>query len=353
MTVITVLECHLLLLSTSARFLAQQWVSVVIANLVMEHIEEKALTSFSHRVLFWKRYVDDVCCALPAREVTPFLLHLNSIEPSIQFTCELEKDRVLPFLDVLIHRNQNGSISTSVFHKPMHTHRYLDFTSHHPIAHKAAVIRTLQCRAMAISSSPSAVNQELSDISKVLVSNGYPTKFINRVFQRSRTSSTTGDNHTSVSSVVIPYISGFSEAVRRILATVNIRVIFRPHNTLRQQLVKIKDSTPLLQTSNVVYSIPCMTCSRVYIGQTGRLLGTRIKEHKAAVKHAKTEESAVAEHVWVDKHQMDFQSVSILAREPILRKRLTLESWFIRKSSTINREVGPLPPTYSSLAQLP
>ena len=58
-------------------------VSVVIANMVMEHVEEQALSSFPQRVLFWKRYVDDVCCALAEHEVSSFLCHLNSIEPSI------------------------------------------------------------------------------------------------------------------------------------------------------------------------------------------------------------------------------------------------------------------------------
>ena len=148
--------------------------------------------------------------------------------------------------------------------------------------------------------------------------NGYPKKFISSVYQRPRTSSPTRDHHTSDTSIVIPYISGFSEAVRCVLATVNVRVTFCPYNTLHQQLVRLKDPTPTMQTSNVVYSIPCRTCSKVYVGQTGCLLGARIQQHKSAVKHAKTEESAVVEHVWVDKHQIDFQSVTVLAREPNL-----------------------------------
>ena len=60
-----------------------------------------------------------------------------------------------------------------------------------------------------------------------------------------------------------------------------------------------------------------------------RLLKTRVDEHKAAVKYANGNVSAVA--------QIEFQSISILAYE---YKRLILESWFIRKSSTFNREAG-------------
>ena len=46
--------------------------------------------------------------------------HLNSINSHIQFTVE-EKDGCLPFLDVLLMRDTDGSVQTSVFHKKTHT----------------------------------------------------------------------------------------------------------------------------------------------------------------------------------------------------------------------------------------
>ena len=45
-------------------------VSVVVANLVMEDIESWALSSFSPSPVFWKRYIDDVCCAVKQEDVT-------------------------------------------------------------------------------------------------------------------------------------------------------------------------------------------------------------------------------------------------------------------------------------------
>ena len=84
-------------------------VSVVVTDMVMENKEQRALNSFSHTPIFWKRYVDDTCVALLPSLVGSFHQHLNSIEPSIQFTVEIENNGCLPFLDILITRDSDGS----------------------------------------------------------------------------------------------------------------------------------------------------------------------------------------------------------------------------------------------------
>ena len=276
-------------------------------------------------------------------DVSSFLRHLNGIELSIQFTCERESDDCsLPFLDIHLQRNSDGTISTKVYRKPTHTDRYLDFSSHHPLTHK---IKTLFSRAHSLSSSVANMLEEQEKVSKALESNNYPGKFVDRVYRRVPQAPVTDQrvNH----SIVIPYIRGLSEAIKRVFSPVRVRVLFRPHSTLRQQLFHVKDPTPVLQMANVVYSIPCTTCSATYIGQTGRLLSTRLDEHKAAVRLAKCDTSAVAEHIWKHQHRMDFQSTSVLVQERNLHQRCSLESWHIRKSSTINRENGSLASIYS------
>ena len=115
-------------------------VSVTVANLVMEDVEERALASCPIQPPFWKRYVDDTPTALPRDNIKQFHQHVNSIEASIQFTVEEESDGSIPFLDTKIIRHDDGSLSTTVFHKQTHTDRYLDFASHHPLTHKTAVI---------------------------------------------------------------------------------------------------------------------------------------------------------------------------------------------------------------------
>ena len=315
----------------------------------MEDIEGRALDTFSSPVKCWKRYVDDVLCVVARHDIESLLQHINNIEPSIQFTFESQSEEgCLPFLDVMLRRDEDGSISTSVYRKPTHTDKYLDFSSHHPIAHKASVVKTLFSRADTLSSSPTNISDEQERIYRALTTNHYPRSFINRVI-RKKPSILPSNRDRFVRTITIPYIRGVSEAVKRALEPAKVRVVFQPNTTLRRLLVKVKDHTPEEKKANVVYSIPCTTCPAEYIGQTGRLLETRLSEHKAAVKHAKCDVSAVADHVWNHHHQMDFSNTSVLAQENNQHQRCLLESWFIRTRTTINREVGSLLPMYSCL----
>ena len=271
-------------------------VSVTIANLVMEDVEERALATTDIPLKFWKRYVDDTCAALPASSVQQFLDHLNGVEPSIQFTVELESDGNLPFLDVLLQRDPDGSIATTVYRKATHTDRYLDFMSHHPLSHKLAVVKTLHGRAEAICSDVTTKDWETRHIRWALINNGYPRG----VLQHHATPAPTrpADDHLRGPVITLPYVRGLSEAVRRVLTPLELRVSFRPNTTLKQLLVRPKDRTPTEELAGVVYQVPCASCPASYVGHTGRCLGKRMKEHQKAVESGDCANSALAEHAW-------------------------------------------------------
>ena len=52
-------------------------VSAVIANMVMEDVEQRALATSPVKPFFWKRYVDDVISAESGNEAERLLSHLN------------------------------------------------------------------------------------------------------------------------------------------------------------------------------------------------------------------------------------------------------------------------------------
>jgi predicted GIY-YIG superfamily endonuclease len=64
----------------------------------------------------------------------------------------------------------------------------------------------------------------------------------------------------------------------------------------------------------VVYSIPCQ-CGKEYIGETGRLLITRLKEHQAALKKGDTATSKLVEHAWNLDHNFEFDRAKPIGRE--------------------------------------
>ena len=69
-------------------------VSVMVANLVMEEIEQKALSSYTSPPHFWKAHVDDTCTTLPKVSVSDFHQHLNRVNKHIQFTVEEKADAI-------------------------------------------------------------------------------------------------------------------------------------------------------------------------------------------------------------------------------------------------------------------
>ena len=86
------------------------------------------------------------------------------------------------------------------------------------------------------------------------------------------------------------------------------------------------------ETAECVYKIPCNNCEKVYIGETGRKLNTRIKEHRkdteqqtslvtqytrAAKKDSLMErhKSAVTDHSVQENHVIDWDLVKIVDRE--------------------------------------
>lgn len=102
------------------------------------------------------------------------------MEPSIRFTVEVESEGKLTVLDVLLRHDPDGCVSRTVYRKPTHTDRYLDFASHHPLAHKITVVGTLHSRAAAISSSVLGRDEETRHLRQALATYGYPKGAVQR-----------------------------------------------------------------------------------------------------------------------------------------------------------------------------
>ena len=78
-------------------------VSVVVAEIVMQNIEEQALATYTRTIALWLRYVDTFT-AVHKDGIDDFHGHLNRQNADIQFTEEIEENGKIPFLDCLVTR---------------------------------------------------------------------------------------------------------------------------------------------------------------------------------------------------------------------------------------------------------
>ena len=315
-------------------------VSAVIANLYMESFEEQAIPTSSYKPTIWKRYVDDTFTILDRGNVDDFLQHLNNQQPSIRFTMETENNNKLAFLDTAVSREPDGRLTTSVYRKPTHTDQYLAYDSHHPQSVKRGIVKCLYERAKRLVTKPSVISEKKKHLSSVLVSNGYPFSFLQKLTKTGRPNDSTKPATEFKATAVLPYVKGVSEQLRRSLQQQGVRAVFKSETTLRSHLVLPKDAVNPAKQDGVVYRIPC-ECGKVYIGETGRPMQDRIKEHDRDIRFAGTETSAVSEHAHNTGHKPLWNEVKFIDRDPHYYTRRVKEAIHIRlHPDNINRDSG-------------
>ena len=150
--------------------------SPIIANIVMQDIEEKAIKLLGFEFPFFFRYVDDIACAVPNDCVNLTLNTFNSIHPRLQFTIEIGNDDRLNFLDVTLILNKKRIIF-DWYHKPSFSGRYLNFYSQHPTCQKRGTVIGLVDRVLKLSH-PIFHSKNFSLIIEILRNNSYPMEFI-------------------------------------------------------------------------------------------------------------------------------------------------------------------------------
>ena len=96
---------------------------------------------------------------------------------------EMETNKILPYLDVLISKKEDGSIAHQVFWKKTHTERYLHANSHHFPPQKFGIITTLAKRAYRFSDIDH-LDQELEHLHQAFGMNGYDDKQINKIISK-------------------------------------------------------------------------------------------------------------------------------------------------------------------------
>ena len=114
-----------------------------------------------------------------------------------------------------------------------------------------------------------------------------------------------------------------------------------------QQFPVPKFQPSIESQTNVVYKIPCTSCSWCYIGETGRAFNTRKKEHLRNTETA-AKGSRIANQARSNNHAIDFENASVIDKGTF-RTRKTLEAWHTTVTPNADNNSCPLPGQYSIL----
>ena len=266
------------------------------------------------------------------------------MDTSIKFTMEeAGPDGSIPFLDLLITPDADGTLTTKVYRKPTHNDQYLQWDSNHTLASKYSVINTLTHRARALCSTPESIKQELEHLEKVLIGCKYPRWAIKKILQKqvhSQEKTNRKKQHPSVQKkichMVVPYSKGIGESFKNICKKIWNTGIFQGRKTIKNLLVSPKDKDNIKKKSNVIYWFRCdkIDCKEDYIGESSRTFEERYKEHLKAP-------SPIHEHQNSTGHITSVENFKIIGREDHNMARAVKEAIYIRVNNpTLNRNIG-------------
>ena len=244
--------------------------------------------------------------------VNNLALIMNNVHPNISFTVEKETDDgKLPFLDVLIHREQDH-LSFSWYHKVCWTGRFLNFHSFVPINWKRGLLRGFKYRIMRLCS-PQYVTSAVEELSNVFRMNGYPESFIAHNFTQyiPHPKSKTFNTPKKPVSICLPFLGDERSDIWRFRIKKYVestypaaRVIFY-WKTTKSFHASVKDKVDKYDLHGVVYHFSC-DCKQEYVGRTQLQLKERIKQHvpdwlvkggKSRPRSTKPPDSAITRHL--------------------------------------------------------
>jgi len=276
--------------------------------------------------------------AVPIEKIDYIVNMFNKFHPRLQFTLELGGDKI-NFLDTTIFLEKN-KIKIDWYHKPTFSGRFLNYWSQHPLSQKKGTIMGLMDRAFLLSH-PEFHRKNLESVIRILLNNDYPLNLIFNVMSDRLKSLVYGKtlkqkipqeiNETKW--FTVPYVGSFSEKFKKVIAGTKLKLAYQSLNKLNKFIKVHKDPISNSHKKNVVYKISCNDCDASYVGQTGRLLKTRISEHQNHIRRNTSTISVITNHRMHLNHEFDWNSVEILDVERIYHKRSISEMLHIKCQS--------------------
>ena len=315
--------------------------SPAYAELFIQRIEEHHVYQMIHAPRIWLRKVDDTF-TISQHAINDTLTELNTINKAVNFTAEEEINREIPFLDCVVERTADNKLKTKVFKKKTHTGQYSNFNSNQPYHVKVSTIKTLTRRAKIVCKNEEDLHKELKYIEKTMQLNDFPSNVVKRTIKESlkpnEKKKVRDDDEENMIKMYLPYEKGVSEKIAAKCKRYNVKLVNTKGKTLGNAL-KVKTNVDG-DMSGVVYKVNCKDCEKYYIGETGRTIETRMKEHKQGANGEQEKVSGLSQHLKQTNHEAEFDDVKVLFRERNFRMRKFKEALAIKehKANLLNKK---------------
>ena len=266
----------------------------------------------------------------------------------------------LPFLDLLISRNNKG-FTTTVYHKPTFSGVYSNFNSFIADKYKHCLIFTLLFRIFSIVSDFSKFHEEVNYLKNVLKKNSFPSTlvdkcikiFLNKQFSQKILKHTVPRKELFI---VLPYLimsslclrTHLQKSINSNISFCKIKVIFKSSTRLAN-FFRFKDKIPLWLRSNIVYKFACGRCNATYYGETCRHFKVRVGEQAGISpltnKRSKSKKSiAFKDHMLMCDQPVSFDDFKMLASSNSEFHLKIKENFLISRDQPIlNRNEASLP----------
>lgn len=315
-----------------------------LADLVMENLMHAVVKKLDFQPPVLKKYVDDLIVAIPLNKLKHVQDTFNSYSQHIQFTYEIEENRRLPYLDMVLIRTETQQIRTEWYRKPISSGRFLDFYSCHTTCQKINTAMNFIQRVDKLSTNLNT-REKMKIMDRELEINHYPKPLRHRLINNKLWNRACDGHHQQQQQQVepnsrnsnifyrsIPNIPILSQTIARTLKQdyPEVRLALRNTNTVGSTFFSnMKDRVPPENQTNVIYAIPCNECESSYIGMTTTQLKTRMSSHKSDIKRLNEllqtghttednkiselrQKTALLEHSVAKQHSFDTQKVKIL-----------------------------------------
>ena len=286
-------------------------ISGTLAEIFLQQIEEYNVKHWIENgdLFYYRRYVDDLFITIDTRNTDDNINRnkMNSINSHLKFKIIAEANRSIDYLDMTITRKSEG-IEISIYRKPTNPNITLHQQSNHPRDHKDAAYRYYVNRMTGLPNTKHAMEQERSRIMNIAKHNGYPKQYINDMIRKQATRNrlpirNTEDTLTAQKPktkwITFTYHSPLIRKVTNLFRNTQIQIAFKTTNTIQQLLTNRTHN----RNPSGIYEITCNTCKQKYVGQSGRGITLRYREHIRYIR-TNNNSSAYATHILDNRQSM-------------------------------------------------